>query len=259
MFIIGSKEDKIARVIIMSDIHQLSPQLLQILKFIQAFIHDQGYAPSVREIGKDAGISSTSTVHALLRKLENEGFLRRDPSKPRAMVVLNQRTDFSSDDRLPEVEKKPVTGHSEQPFFPDSYNKLPVVDDSAKNPNDTLNFHEDEELQKNDDTLVQSWLIPVNIVGNEPCFLMSMPDDSMINRQIYAGDLLLIHRQEIANSGDIVVGVIHNEVLIRTYFKGLRQVRLQAENDRVSVILTDHDELRIVGIIIGFVRMLSSS
>ncbi|MCL1849219.1 MAG: MarR family transcriptional regulator [Clostridiales bacterium] len=270
-----------------NQVDRLSQPLQDILAVISAHIRERGYAPSVREICEATGIPSTSTVHAHLRRLEEAGFLRRDPSKPRAMVLLHvpvedrysqaaagallhtpamgstgapdpyagalfdvasevlvAASDETPGDILPDAGANAITGHPEKPFFTDGVQALPFISFA----------HVAEEIQHTQD---DCWLIPKGFLPEGAFFLTSMPDDSMVNRQISTGDILLVRQQDSARSGDLVLGVIHDEAFIRTYFQGIRQIRLQAENDMFESIVTDQGELQIVGIVIGYTRLFA--
>ena len=225
-----------------------APQLLRILEFIQQFIQDHGYAPSVREIGSAAGIASTSTVHANLKRLEDTGILRRDPAKPRAMVVLPDAVKNPAGDNLPDDLYKPITGQSEQPFFGDRLTSLPFYAFTAL-PSCFADGQTPVPASGG-----QICYLPKEVLDDGSCFATCMPDDSMSNRQIEAGDVLIVRAQDTAANGDLIVGALGHETLVRSYFKGLRQVRLQADQDDIGAIQADHDALRIFGVVVGYMH-----
>ena len=227
----------------MTNYDMLPSHLQAILLFIQQYIEDNGYAPSVREIGKARNISSSSTVHGYLKRLEESGLLRRDGAKPRAMVVQMDSLEKPSGDKLPEDSFEPFIGHSEKPFFDESFKKLPFVPfNGISGP--------DEDF----------CLVPAAGLDDGDYFLTRMPDDTMHNRQLSAGDLLIIRRQSSANNSDIILGRLGDEAFIRIYSKGLKQVRLQAEPDDtqepIEAITVNADELEILGKVVGFIHML---
>ena len=228
---------------------KLTPKLQEALAFIQQYIKDRGYAPSVREIGGAAGIASTSTVHAYLKQLEEKGFLRRDPAKPRAMVILSNASQLSASDIVHEDARKPITGHSEKPFFNEMSTHLPYVEFEALE-NVLL-----ENLQTFSADPKKDAFLPKSIFDESPCIITRMPDDSMANRQLSVGDFLIIRLQHSANTADVALCSIRGEIVIRTYYKGLRQARLQAENDAIEPIMADHGELTILGVVVGFLRL----
>jgi repressor LexA len=236
-------------------VQPLTPRQEAILSYIAGQIARQGYAPSVREIGAAVGISSSSTVHKELKRLENLALLRRDPAKPRAMVVQAPAAKIRGfSGRLganPLGEAFP--GHSEAsegPFLPPVYDALPV------RTLDTLD-------QDDQPAAAQPWLAPQGAFGAGEYFLAEMPDDSLINRQIYPGDLLVLRRQPAAGAGgsqagiqngDVVVLRLAGRVLLRTYYKGLRQIRLQSENDQLEPLMAAPEEIRVIAKLAGIIR-----
>ena len=259
----------------------LSPQLQLVLDHIEVYIAEQGYAPSVREICQATGIKSTSTVHGYLRRLEEAGCIRRDTTKPRAMVILANaknaahadKVDHDADhdhdnDNTPEASQKPITGQSEQLFSAQLVSASNAYSSSNSNssrngiytpfiPFDSIpsvkapmeHFLADQRLEETD-----PWILPQTMLGDKAAFVTTMPDDSMVNRQLASGDYLLVFLQDSANNGDIVIAVHHGQVAIRAYYKGLQQIRLQAENEQLDIQIIDPRELTILGVVGGFFR-----
>ncbi|MCL2121636.1 MAG: helix-turn-helix domain-containing protein [Clostridiales bacterium] len=236
-----------------TEIENLPPKLKEALFFIRQFIQDRGYAPSVREIGSAIGVASTSTVHGYLQRLQESGFLRRDPSKPRAMILQIDKASTPSPsgdiDILPEEVSQAITGHSEKPFVSDTRTALPYI---AWNRLPDILTEIDRQQADDGETFC---LIPKSILDESACFVTTIPDDSMLNRQLSEGDRIIIRRTETANTSDIILCALHKELLVRTYYKGLRQVRLQAENDRMEAIMANPQDLSIIGVVIGFLRL----
>jgi len=242
----------------MTDFDQLTPQLQGVLNCILDHQRLYGYAPSVRDIGAAVSIPSTSTVHACLRRLEDAGFLRRDPSKPRAMVVLTGFSNKPASDKPQEQRHTPVTADSERPFSDTGLQRLPWID--------FLSIHdmfankyviaETESSSEQEKPVNEDWLVPEKILKGDLSFITNMPDDSMLNRMIYVGDSLIVKSQNTANNGDMIVTRLKQETMVRTYYKGLRQVRLQAENEHYETILAEEDELDIYGIVVGFIHLV---
>jgi repressor LexA len=235
----------------MTDFEKLPEQLQGILDFIRAYIRENGYAPSVREIGSAMGIPSTSTVHGLLKRLEETGFLRRDPAKPRAMVVTMDASADSLGDRVPEGSFSPVTGQSEKPFLIADFHSLPFV---------LFDEVSDEKLSSvelAEAPLAQQWMIPGSTLEKGAYFMTAMPDDSMANSQINTGDLLIVRIQPTANNGDFILCRVDDETLVRTYYQGIRQIRLQPESGDLEALMIDQDKLAIYGVVAGVVRLLS--
>jgi repressor LexA len=235
----------------MTDIDQIPSNLRRMLEFIQGYIRDRGYAPSVRDIGGALGIQSTSTVHAQLRRLEEAGFLKRDPSKPRAMVLQMGHPKPGSGVWLPDGAFSGLTGQSEQPFSDAAPEPLPFVafDDIAGA------FSAPDALPTG--PAHAQWTIPGVAPLGRPCFVTAMPDDSMAYRQISAGDYLIVSRQDSANNNDIIIGSLAHATLIRSYTKGLRQVRLQVESNDLAIVTVDPEELTIFGVVVGCLHMLA--
>ena len=252
----------------MTETNQLSPQLQGILDFIQEYIQRQGYAPSVREIGSAIGIASTSTVHALLKRLEEGAYLRRDPSIPRAMVVQHKPSEKPPGVNLPEASVEALTEDSEQPLIQALMQTLPFVEladihgaFAAENgsqagpaPSPTPERHAGTEAPAQAQAAAQHWTIPEDLLPGGAHFITRMPDDSMTNRQLSAGDFLIVRKQNTANNSDIAVVRMFDETLIRSYYKGLRQVRLQAEHNDHETMLVNDEELAVYGVVVGFVH-----
>ena len=232
-----------------TEIEKLPPKLKEALFFIRQFIEDKGYAPSVREIGGAIGVASTSTVHGYLHRLQESGYLRRDPSKPRAMILQIDKAPEPSGDKLPAEGVRTITGHSEKPFFSDKLTTLPYIE--WERLPDILQETDTEQANEGENNC----LIPKSILDESACFVTKIPDDSMLNRQLSEGDMVIIRKTETANTADIILCALQNEMLVRTYYKGLRQVRLQAENDRSEAIMTNPQDLAIIGVVIGFLRL----
>ena len=235
----------------MTDQERLPSSLEAMLGFIQDFIIDHGYAPSVREIGSVLGIPSTSTVHAQLRRLEDAGAIRRDPAKPRAMALQNSPLKLPPGDKLPDDDFKGLIGQSGQSLFCNDSIILPVIP-----------FARIPEACSTQDGLFgdqdfKSCVVPKGALKSGPCFITIMPDDSMSNRQIYAGDYLIVSRQGSANNNDMIIGSLDNGLLIRSYTKGLRQVRLQVESNEFVISTVDPEDLTIYGVVVGALRLFS--
>ncbi len=159
---------------------EMTKRQQQILDFIRAELHRRGYPPSVREIGEAVGLSSSSTVHSHLSALESKGFIRRDPSKPRALEVLDFRDTDSAID-FGSVRAVPVVGQvaAGQPIL------------ASENIEATLP-------------------LPVELVG-ESTFILRVRGDSMIDAGILDGDFVVVRQQPMATNGDIVVAMIDSD------------------------------------------------
>jgi repressor LexA len=207
--------------------HQLTDRQRQVLEMIDQSMRDRGYPPSVREIGTAVGLTSPSTVHSHLLSLEKMGFLRRDPTKPRAIEV---RWDPNSDAVF---ERRPVR-------------HVPLVGDVAAG-TDVLAQENVEELLP----------VPADFTGDGDLFMLRVRGDSMIDAGILDGDYVVAHAQQIANKGDIVVaGIPGEEATVKTYTRKGNKVVLQPSNARLRPIELDADEVTIFGRVVTVMRRL---
>ena len=175
----------------------------KILEFIRKEIETKGYPPSVREICQAVGLKSTSTVHAHLNQLEEQGVSRRDATKPRALEVLDN--PLSKGRTVPLVGK--VTAG------------LPIL--AIENIEDYMVF-------------------PQDMLGRDDVFALRVQGDSMIEAGILDGDIIIVRRQETAENGDIVVAMIGDEATVKRIFYEKGRVRLQPENASMQPIYADH-------------------
>jgi repressor LexA len=193
----------------------------EILTFVQRYADAHGYPPSVREIGQALGLTSSSTVHSHLAALERKGYLRRDPSKPRALEVLRDEHEMPTK----KVVAVPIIGHvaAGQPIL----------------------------AQQN---IEDYFPLPADIVHADECFILHVRGDSMIDAGILDGDLLVVRRQGSANNGDIVVARIDDEATVKRFFKEADRVRLQPENPTMQPIYSQ--DLTVEGVAIALVRKI---
>ncbi len=200
---------------------KLTVRQRQILEFIKDEIRRKGYPPSVREIGQAVGLSSSSTVHGHLQSLEGKGYIRRDPTKPRAIEVLDP--DFRTA-RKPTVEV-PLVGQvtAGEPIL------------AVENIEDTIP-------------------LPVDFVGTGKAFLLSVRGDSMIGAGILEGDYVVVRQQETAENGDIVVALLEDEVTVKRFYREKDHVRLVPENQFMEPILARN--VKILGKVIGLLRRI---
>lgn len=199
----------------------LSSRQIAILEFIKQEIRAKGYPPSVREIGEAVGLSSSSTVHGHLAQLEDKGYIRRDPTKPRAIEVL----DGSEGLAKKEMVSVPVVGKvtAGQPIL------------AVENVEDTFP-------------------LPVDFVGNDVVFILSVQGDSMVEAGILDGDYILVRQQRIARNGDIVVALLEDEATVKTFYKENDYIRLQPENSSLEPIIVN--DVSIIGKVVGVFRKL---
>lgn len=195
----------------------------QILDFIRSEIHRKGYPPSVREIGEAVGLSSSSTVHAHLAALERHGYIRRDPTKPRALEVLDFRdTERGVDPRS--VTAVPLVGAvaAGQPIL------------AAENIEATLP-------------------LPAEFAG-ESTFVLRVRGDSMVEAGILDGDYVVVRQQQTADNGDIVVALVEDEATVKRFYRESDRIRLQPENSAMEPIYVR--DARILGKVVALFRRL---
>lgn len=199
----------------------LSPRQKQILEFIQQEVADKGYPPSVREIGLAVGLASSSTVHGHLGKLEEKGYIRRDPTKPRAIELLLPGAIAHR-----QMMSVPVVGRvtAGQPIL------------AVENVEDHF-------------PIAKEYL-----TSDENVFVLRVQGSSMINAGILDGDLVFVKQQEYAANGEIVVALIEDEATVKRFFREADHIRLQPENPTMEPIIVPN--ATILGKVVGVYRRL---
>ena len=199
----------------------------EILEVIEASLRDRGYPPSVREIGEAVGLTSSSSVHAHLNTLQKQGFLRRDPTKPRAIEV---RFDPNSDQQ---VDKARVR-------------HLPLVGDVAAGTGVLADERVEELLP-----------LPEDFTGTDAAFVLRVRGDSMIDAAILDGDYVVVRSQPEARNGDIVVaGIPGGEATVKTFRKKGSTVTLEPANPRLKPMVFSPGEVVIYGKVVSVLRRL---
>jgi repressor LexA len=202
---------------------------LRILDVIREFTAEMGYPPSVREIGERVGLSSSSTVQSHLKTLERRGLLRRDPTKPRALVpadmVLRAVAPPARRESGPETISLPIVGRVAA--------GVPIT--AAENLEDTF-------------------VLPASFVGRNGSFMLRVKGDSMIDAAILDGDLIVVEPQPDAHNGEIVVAMIDGEATVKTFYREANRIRLQPENRTMEPIYVD--DVTVVGRVEAVVRRL---
>lgn len=207
-------------------INELTDKQQMILEFIKQELATKGYPPSVREIGLAVGLKSTSTVHAHLEKLEKKGYIRRDPTKPRAIEILdNNSYTYNNYNNIDiDILKAPIVGNV-----------------SAGNP--ILAF---EDIQ-------DYFPLPLSYFNaNNEVFLLKIEGESMIEAGILDGDYVVVEKRSIANNGDIVVALIDDSATVKRFYKEDNFIRLQPENSSMEPIIVK--DCKIIGKVIGVIR-----
>ena len=200
----------------------LTTRQKQILAYIKDMLRTKGYPPSVREIGAAVGLRSSSTVHSHLTKLEEMGFLHRDPAKPRALAVLGEAS-----------------------WRQENFVSVPLVGRVAAG-QPILAIENIEE----------TYPLPTSLIGNvEGVFMLTVQGESMINAGILNGDYVIVRKQTTANNNDIIVALLNDEeATVKRFFKEKDRIRLQPENDGMSPIYSRH--VSILGKVIGVFRLI---
>jgi repressor LexA len=198
----------------------LTKRQQEIFDFIKRYSARHGYPPTVRDIGKAIGLTSSSTVHAHLANLEKLGLLRRDPTKPRAMEIL-------------EKAKKAVLPSG-----------LPLVGRVAAGSPLLAEENIEEHLD-----------IPSVAGGDEGDYVLRVAGDSMKNAGILEGDYVVVHQQDTARDGDIIVALMGEEATVKRFFKETDHVRLQPENEALEPILTR--DVQVLGRVVGVFRRVT--
>ncbi|MDU4938425.1 MAG: transcriptional repressor LexA [Clostridium sp.] len=190
----------------------------EIYEFLKTYTENKGYPPSVREICEAVSLKSTSTVHGHLKRLEKKGLIKRDPTKPRALEIVELNSTKREMLNIPIVGK--VTAG------------LPIL--ATENIEDTFS-------------------LPLDFIKHDrELFMLKVTGDSMINAGIREGDLAIIEQTNAALNGEIVVALIENEATIKRFFKEKDTIRLQPENDAMAPIIVD--DCSILGKLVGLFR-----
>ncbi|MEK3881336.1 transcriptional repressor LexA [Paenibacillus sp. PL2-23] len=201
---------------------KLSKRQHSILEFIKQEVRDKGYPPSVREIAEAVGLLSSSTVHGHLDRLEKKGYIRRDPTKPRAIEILNQD---DSDNVIPfPIAQVPIVGKVTA--------GIPIT--ATENIEDYFP-------------------LPSHFVGDNNVFILNVVGESMIEAGIHNGDYVIVRQQQTANNGDIVVAMTEDdEATVKTFYKEKDHIRLQPENSSMEPLRLNN--VTILGKVIGLFR-----
>ena len=198
----------------------LNLRQIDILNFIKSELFNKGYPPSVREIGKAVGLSSSSTVHSHLAKLEAKGYIRKDPSKPRAIEILD---GYGNHIPKKEIVNIPIVGKitAGEPIL------------AVENIQDTFP-------------------IPIDFLGSGEFFILTVSGDSMIEAGINDKDYVIIRKQSHCNNGDIVAALLEDEATLKRFYKEKDHIRLQPENSSMDPIITSN--VIILGKLVGLYR-----
>ena len=202
-----------------------------ILKFIEDQVMEKGYPPSVREIGKAIGLSSTATVHAYLAKLEKQGYIKKEDKKGRTLKVIKGSNG------------QPVKKSNKNFYTQKEMVEVPVIGKiTAGQPILAV------------ENVTDTFPIPIDFVGNSESFMLTVRGESMIEAGILDGDYILVKKQNDANNGEIVVALIEDEATVKTFYKEKDHIRLQPENHTMEPIIVPN--CKILGKVAGVFRKM---
>jgi len=213
------------------DPNELNKREKAILKYIEKQIKENGYPPSVREIGKGVGLSSTATVHTYITGLEKKGYIKKENQKGRTLKLL--KGGLEGQER---IQEKPVYSGKELvdvPVIGKITAGAPIL--AVENVTDTFP-------------------IPLDFVGNSESFMLTVRGESMIEAGILDGDYILVRKQDIARNGEIVVALIEDEATVKTFYKEKDYIRLQPENSSMDPIIVP--DCKILGRVCGVFRKM---
>ncbi len=198
---------------------KISAKQTEVLEFLKNEILNKGYPPSVREICEAVNLKSTSSVFAHLETLEKKGYIRRDPTKPRAIEIIDDNFNMLRRDMV----SVPVVGRvaAGQPIL------------AAQN--------------------IESYFpVPAEYLPRKEAFMLKVKGDSMIDAGIFDGDTILVERTDIIHNGQIVVALIEDSATVKTFYKEDGHIRLQPENPNLDPIIVD--DCMILGKVFGVFR-----
>ena len=198
---------------------KISKKQSEILEYIKSQIINKGYPPSVRDICEAVDLKSTSSVHSHLETLEKNGYIRRDPTKPRAIEIIDDNFNLSRR----EVVNVPIVGKvaAGQPIL------------AVEN--------------------IESYFaLPMEFMPNEQCFMLKVQGDSMINAGIFDGDTIIVEQCQTARNGDMVVALVEDSATVKTFYREADHIRLQPENDGMEPIIVP--DCQILGRVFGVFR-----
>ncbi|MCJ7836570.1 transcriptional repressor LexA [Cuneatibacter sp. NSJ-177] len=199
---------------------KISAKQEEILNFIKSEILKKGYPPAVREICEAVHLKSTSSVHAHLESLEKNGYIRRDPTKPRAIEIIDD--EFGLARR--EMVQIPIVGQvaAGEPIFAEQ-------------------------------NIQDYFAMPADMVPDGDLFMLNVKGESMVNMGILDGDSVICRQQETAHNGEVVAVLVGDSATIKRFYKESGHFRLQPENDHMDPIIVD--DCRILGKVVSLVRM----
>lgn len=200
---------------------KISTKQREILEYIKSQILEKGFPPAVRDICEAVNLKSTSSVHSHLETLEKNGYIRRDPTKPRAIEILDESFNFTRR----EMVNVPVVGRvaAGEPL---------LAEQNVEN----------------------YFPIPMEYMPNAQTFMLTVKGESMVNAGIFDGDMVLVEQRNYARNGEMIVALVDDGATVKTFYKEEGVIRLQPENDYMDPIIVP--DCQILGKVIGVFRFL---
>ncbi len=203
----------------------LTPRQKEVLEYIDSNLREKGYPPSVREIAAALGLTSPATIHNHLNTLEDKGYIKRDPAKPRAMEVNYESGSGAV------TERRPVK-------------HIPLLGTVAAGTGVLA-----------EQTIEESYPLPQDFTGEGALFMLKVRGDSMIDAAICDGDFVVVRQQQTADNGDIVVAAINDdEATVKTFIQKGNQVILRPHNENMEDIIQEANEVEIYGKVVTVLR-----
>lgn len=199
---------------------ELSGKQREILEYIRDCIIKRGYPPAVREICQQVHLKSTSSVHSHLESLEKMGYIRRDPTKPRAIEIVDDEYGIYNGEMV----------------------RVPIIGEVAAGSPILA-----------EENITGYFPFPAENVPNNDLFMLKVRGDSMINMGILNGDHVLVEQQKTASNGDVVVALVEDSATVKRFYKEADHIRLQPENDEMDPIIVP--DCQILGKVIGLMRL----
>lgn len=216
----------------------LSKSVQRIYDYICTYFDEHNYPPTVREIGQAVNLRSPSTVHMHLKTLENLGYIKRDPNKPRALVICDRENHAAaapkgdgSNVALFPVKEDPSLGMTTLPVVGRVAAGVPIL--AEQNIEETLT-------------------LPTQLVGEGASYLLRVKGESMIDAGIFDGDLIFVREEQSAENGQIVVALVDDSATVKTFYRERDRIRLQPENPTMEPIYAENP--RILGRVTGLLR-----
>jgi repressor LexA len=213
---------------------KLSKRQQSIYEYICSYSAEHGYPPSVREIGAAVGLASPSTVHMHLQVLQEQGLIKRDSKKPRAIEVVNNPSEHDEGLHLAKVTEDPDSNTISLPLVGRVAAGQPILAEQSV----------EERLN-----------LPTSIVGDASSFVLRVHGESMINAGIFDGDYIVVKEEHDAHDGEIVVALIDDSATVKTFYREDGRIRLQPENDTMEPIYAENP--RILGRVTALIRSIS--